>query len=247
MTDLPEQTRPQSPATTGAWGGATPGATTPGETTPGATTPGETTPGATTPAETTTAAAETTTAAAVPAETAGSAGPAPGGTTAHRIDAVRDRAEAVVERAGDAMERAAAASGRVATAMIDRLRNEAEYQADRGSTRIEDEVVEKIAGIAAREVPGVHDLGGDTARFFAAVKERVGLSEGGDRGVSARLDGRTARIGVTLVVEYGVPVYPVTEQVRAKVIEAVEGMLDLQVLEVNVVVDDVEVPEQHRR
>jgi uncharacterized alkaline shock family protein YloU len=235
MTDLPEQTRPQSPATTGAWGGATPAATTAGATTPGAATPGAASP------------AETTTAAAVSAETAEAGGPAPGGTTAHRIDAVRDRAEAVVERAGDAMERAAAASGRVATAMIDRLRNDAEYQADRGSTRIEDEVVEKIAGIAAREVPGVHDLGGDTARFFAAVKERVGLSEGVDRGVSARLDGRTARIGVTLVVEYGVPVYPVTEQVRAKVIEAVEGMLELQVLEVNVVVDDVEVPEQHRR
>jgi uncharacterized alkaline shock family protein YloU len=174
------------------------------------------------------------------------AGTATGETAAHRVDAVVDRAEAVVERAGDTMERAAAVSGRVATAAIDRLRNDAEYQADRGSTRIEDEVVEKIAGIAAREVPGVHDLGGDTARLFASVKERVGLGESGNRGVSARLDGRTARIEVTLVVEYGVQVHPVTQQVRAKVIESVESMLDLQVVEVNVVVDDVQVPEQHR-
>jgi uncharacterized alkaline shock family protein YloU len=158
--------------------------------------------------------------------------------------AAAERAEVVMDRAADAVERAAAVSGRVATAFVDRLRNDAEYAVDRGSTRIEDEVVEKIAGIAAREVPGVHDLGGDAARFFASMKERVGLGEAsrGIRGVSARLDGRTARIAVTLVVEYGTQVYPVTEKVRAAVIEAVERMLDLQVTEVNIVVDDVSAP-----
>jgi uncharacterized alkaline shock family protein YloU len=40
-----------------------------------------------------------------------------------------------------------------------------------------------------------------------------------------------------------VRVHPVTEQVRAAVIEAVERMLDLQVTEVNIVVDDVQVPD----
>jgi uncharacterized alkaline shock family protein YloU len=167
-------------------------------------------------------------------------------------DAVRERAgDAVeragdaVERAGDAVERAAAASGRVASTVVGRLRNDAELAAERGTTRIEDEVVEKIAGIAARAVPGVHDLGGDTARFFASVRDRVGLGEAGkaNQGVSARLAGRTAKIGVTLMVEYGVRVHPVTEQVRAAVIEAVERMLDLQVTEVNIVVDDVQVPD----
>lgn len=160
--------------------------------------------------------------------------------------AVAERAEVVIDRAGEVVERAAAASGRVATEVIHRLRNDAEYAVERGSTRIEDEVVEKIAGIAAREVPGVHDLGGDTARFLASVKERVGLGEAdhGKRGVAARLEGSTARITVTLVVEYGTPVRPVTEQVRAEVIEAVERMLDLQVAEVNIVVDDVAAPKQ---
>lgn len=155
-----------------------------------------------------------------------------------------DRAEVAMDRAGDAMTAAAAASGRVATAVIDRLRNDAEFLADRGSTRVEDEVVQKVVGIAARQVPGVHDLGGDTARFFASVKERVGLGEAeeGNRGVSVRLEGRTARVTVTLVVEYGIQVYPVTEQVRAKVIEDVESMLDLQITEVNIVVDDVAPP-----
>lgn len=166
------------------------------------------------------------------------------------VAAAAERAGVMFGQAGDAVqqaaERAAAVSGRVTTQVIDRLRNDAEYAVERGSTRIEDEVVEKIAGIAAREVPGVHDLGGDAARFFASVKERVGLGEGGkgNRGVSARLDGQTARITVTLVVDYGTQVRPVTEKVRVKVIEAVEGMLDLTVAEVNIVVDDVAAPDQ---
>jgi uncharacterized alkaline shock family protein YloU len=183
---------------------------------------------------------ESPTAAAAPAvlERAGDA-------VRERAEDVRERAGDAVERAGDAVERAAAASGRVASTVVGRLRNDAELAAERGTTRIEDEVVEKIAGIAARAVPGVHDLGGDTARFFASVRDRVGLGEAGkaNQGVSARLAGRTAKIGVTLMVEYGVRVHPVTEQVRAAVIEAVERMLDLQVTEVNIVVDDVQVPD----
>jgi uncharacterized alkaline shock family protein YloU len=158
---------------------------------------------------------------------------------------VAEQAGAMIERAGEAVERAAAASGRVASTVVGRLRNDAELAAERGSTRIADEVVEKIAGIAARGVPGVHDLGGDTARFFASMRDRVGLGEPGraNQGVSARLEGRTAKIGVTLVVEYGVQVHPVSQQVRAAVIEAVERMLDLAVTEVNLVVDDVQVPD----
>jgi uncharacterized alkaline shock family protein YloU len=183
---------------------------------------------------------ESPTAAAAPAvlERAGDA-------VRERAEEVRERAGDAVERAGDAVERAAAASGRVASTVVGRLRNDAELAAERGTTRIEDEVVEKIAGIAARAVPGVHDLGGDTARFFASVRDRVGLGEAGkaNQGVSARLAGRTAKIGVTLMVEYGVRVHPVTEQVRAAVVEAVERMLDLQVTEVNIVVDDVQVPD----
>ena len=148
------------------------------------------------------------------------------------------------ERAGDAIERAAAVSGRVASSVVDRLRNSAEVGGDRGSTSIADEVVEKITGIAVRSVPGVYDLGGDVARAFAAVRQRIGLGnadEDTDRGISVKLDGTRARVDITLVIEYGYPVHPVTAQVRAAVIGAIEKMLGLQVSEVNIVVDDVHV------
>lgn len=141
---------------------------------------------------------------------------------------------------------AGAAAGRFANHVVDRLRNNAELTADRGSTTIADEVVEKIAGIAARQAPGVYDLGGDVARVFAAVRERVGLGdaeEAGTRGVQVRLTGTSATIKVVIVVEYGSVVRTVAEAVRAEVILAVETMLGLDVTVVDIVVDDVHVEE----
>jgi len=113
--------------------------------------------------------------------------------------------------------------------------------AARGVTSVSDEVVEKIAGAAARSVPGVADLGGDVARFFNTILDKVGLDEVGDarRGVSADVKGSSAVINVVLVIDSGHVVTDVTEAVRAAVIEAVEKY-GLTVTEVNVTVDDIE-------
>jgi len=159
-------------------------------------------------------------------------------------DRVGERAGELADRAGEFAERAAGATGRIASQVVDRLRNNAELSAERGSTTIANEVVEKIAAIAAREVPGVYDLGGDVARLFASVKEKIGLGKGGedaDQGVSVRLEGNQAVVKLVVVIEYGFVVYSVTEKVRAKVISAVENLLGLEVTEVDIVVDDVHV------
>ncbi len=149
-----------------------------------------------------------------------------------------DKIEDAAHRASDAVERA-----------IGRVRNTAELAAERGVTSIADEVVGKIAGIAAREVDGVYDLGGDFARGFAFLKEAVGLgdADGGsesDRGVRVRLEGTTAAIDMTIVIEFGYVVHAVTDAVRVKVIASVETMLGLEVTEVNIRVDDVHVSDK---
>jgi uncharacterized alkaline shock family protein YloU len=155
-----------------------------------------------------------------------------------------ERAGEVAERVGDAVERATEATGRFAAQVVDRLRNNAEIQEERGTTTIANEVVEKIAGIAAREVPGVYDTGGDTARVISAVRERIGLGEAeADQGVRVRLEGKQAAVDITIVIEYGFVVYTVTEKVRAKVIGAIENLVGLEVTVVNILVDDVHVPE----
>jgi len=113
--------------------------------------------------------------------------------------------------------------------------------AAQGATSVSEEVVEKIAGSAARKVPGVADLGGDVARFFNSVLDRVGLESVGDarRGVSAEVKGTSAVINVVLVIAEGHVVAEVTEAVRAAVVAAVQGY-GLEVAAVNVKVDDIE-------
>jgi uncharacterized alkaline shock family protein YloU len=139
--------------------------------------------------------------------------------------------------------------GEAVSTLVTRLRNTAEIEDDdeRGRTIIADEVVQKIAGIAAREVPGVHDLGGQASRMFASLREKIGLAESdneeADNGVSVRLEGSTAKVELKLVIEFGYVVHSVTEAVRTKVISAVENMLGLEVVSVDIRVVDVNVPE----
>ena len=64
-----------------------------------------------------------------------------------------------------------------------------------GSTTIADAVVTKIVSIAAREVGGVHDLGGGAARTIGGVTQRVGV--GPDermRGVAVEVNGNPHRL-----------------------------------------------------
>jgi uncharacterized alkaline shock family protein YloU len=169
------------------------------------------------------------------------------------VDGVRERAGEVLEQAGSAVQDAAdavqdaagkayEATREAAGNLVTRIRNNATLPAARGHTTIANEVVEKIAGIAAREVPGVHDLGGDAARLVSAVRERLHLGEeSAAQGVSVKLEGKQAEITVVIVIEFGFQVFSVTEKVREKVISSVENLLGLEVTAVDVTVDDVHV------
>ncbi len=110
-----------------------------------------------------------------------------------------------------------------------------------GGTSVSAEVIEKIAGAAARQVEGVADLGGDVARFFDSVLDKVGLDQVGDarRGVHAEIKGRTLVITIVIVIEAGHVVGDVTEAVRVQAKEAVEKY-GLEVTKVDIKVDDIE-------
>ncbi|MFF3492158.1 Asp23/Gls24 family envelope stress response protein [Streptomyces sp. NPDC002795] len=116
--------------------------------------------------------------------------------------------------------------------------------ADRGRTSIADVVVVKIAGLAAREIPGVHDMGGGLSRTIGAVRDRVpGGRPNVGRGVKVEVGERQTAIDVDLVVEYGVPISDLARDVRENVISAVERTTGLEVVEVNVTINDVHLPE----
>ncbi|NMR20083.1 Asp23/Gls24 family envelope stress response protein [Cellulomonas fimi] len=116
-------------------------------------------------------------------------------------------------------------------------------QTPEGRTTIADGVVQKIAGLAAKEVAGVHALGGGTARTLGALRERIpGASQSTGQGVSVEVGETQAAIDLEMVTEYGVSIAEVAKAVRRNVIQTVEGMTGLQVTEVNVSVNDIHLP-----
>ena len=115
----------------------------------------------------------------------------------------------------------------------------------RGRTTIADGVVEKIAGIAAREVPGIHALGGGFTRTMGAVRDRIpGGHASAGRGVKVEVGEKQTAIDLQVVVSYGVSIREVAAEVRENVVAALERMTGLEVVEVNIAVNDVHLPDE---
>jgi uncharacterized alkaline shock family protein YloU len=115
-------------------------------------------------------------------------------------------------------------------------------QSDRGTTSIADAVVTKVAGIAAREVPGVHGMGGGVSRALGGVTQRVGLGDERTQGVSVEVGEREAAVDLTVTIDYGESIPQVSQQIRDNVIKRIEGITGLRVTEVNVQVNDLYFP-----
>lgn len=118
---------------------------------------------------------------------------------------------------------------------------------ERGTTRIEDSVVQKIAGIAAQEIEGVRLGGAASERVGGLVSSIPGVGGGGGaptRGVSVEVGEVEAAVDLTLRVAYGLPVPRVSEVVRRNVVNRIENLTGLRVTEVNVYVADVFFPQE---
>jgi uncharacterized alkaline shock family protein YloU len=110
-----------------------------------------------------------------------------------------------------------------------------------GKTEINDAVVAKVAGIAAREVRGVHALGGTAGRAIGALRDRVGQTNL-SQGISVEVGETQVAVDVTLTAEYPVALQEVAEDVREAVSKAIEGIVGMDVAEINVTIADVHVP-----
>ena len=126
----------------------------------------------------------------------------------------------------------------------DRPRNDV-LETEHGSTVIDDNVVGKIAGIAAREVSGVHNLGGGAARMWGAVRESLTASTNVQQGVNVVVENGHADVAVAIIAEYGVAIHELANAIRENVTIAVTRMTGLIVDRVDVTVHDVNLPEQN--
>jgi uncharacterized alkaline shock family protein YloU len=111
-------------------------------------------------------------------------------------------------------------------------------ETERGITTVADIVVAKMAGIAAREVAGVHELGTQFRRLVGRVRPGESLS----RGVNVEVGTRETAIDLVIVMDYGYSIPAVAQELRENVITKIETGTGLVVKEVNIEVSDLFVP-----
>lgn len=117
---------------------------------------------------------------------------------------------------------------------------------DLGVVRISNEAISTIASIAAMEVKGVCKMGGGTPRAIIDLCLRRFSS----RGVRIQMTDGEVKLTVSVVVEYGVDIPRVADEVQENVKRAVEKMAGLVPSEVDIIVEGVRpqpAPEKERK
>lgn len=115
----------------------------------------------------------------------------------------------------------------------------------KGKTTIAASVVQKIAGIATKEITGVYMMGGGVSRAFGAIRERIpGGGTSSTSGVQVEVGEKQAAVDLDIIVEYGAAIVDLAKAVRRNVIHGVERMTGLDVTEVNISVNDVHLPSE---
>ncbi len=120
-------------------------------------------------------------------------------------------------------------------------------QTDRGQTSVQDNVVAKVAGIAAQEVEGVRMGGGGSQAASGLISSLTGGNGGGQtRGVAVEVGEEEAAVDLTMTTEYGKSIPQLSETVRQNIVNRVENLVGLSVTEVNLTVTDVFFPQQEQ-
>jgi len=113
-----------------------------------------------------------------------------------------------------------------------------------GKISVAEGVVQKIAGMACREIAGVYSMGTSTTRAFGAIRQRIPGSSGPNvaQGVGVEVGETQAAIDLDIVIEYGASIADLGRSIQRNVKQSIERMTGLEVVEVNVAVDDVHLP-----
>ena len=107
----------------------------------------------------------------------------------------------------------------------------------RGKITLDEAVVATIAGLAARAVDGIHALG----------KSRlIPFGDNPTRGVAAEVGNKQAAFDLDVVVRYGTDIRKVASTLRHRISEEVLKMAGREVVEVNINVIDIKLPEEDK-
>ncbi|MFO8072202.1 MAG: Asp23/Gls24 family envelope stress response protein [Polyangia bacterium] len=104
----------------------------------------------------------------------------------------------------------------------------------KGVLTLDEDVVSSIAGLAAREVEGIAEVG------------KAGLISFGDdprRGIETEVGKIQAAFDVDVVIDYGSDISEVAKSLRSRIADEVKKMAGREVVEINIHVVDIRLPE----
>ena len=113
---------------------------------------------------------------------------------------------------------------------------------DSGSVKISDDVVAIIAGLSATEVKGIAGMSGG---IVGGLTEFVG-KKNPSKGVKVQVGEKEAAVDLHVIVEFGVRIPEVAQEVQRNVKKAIESMTGLSVVEINVHIQGVAFPNETR-
>ncbi len=108
-----------------------------------------------------------------------------------------------------------------------------------GTITFASEVIATIAGLASIDIPGVAGMSGGFVDGFAELLGRKNLT----KGVKVEVGAEEVAVDIAIVVEYGVIIMDVADNVQTSVIKAIETMTGLKVIEVNIAVQGIDISE----
>lgn len=107
----------------------------------------------------------------------------------------------------------------------------------RGKLTLNEDVVATIAGMAARQIEGIVSLG----------KSRL-IPFGDDvrRGIEAQVGNKQAAFDIDVVIAYGIDIRKVAAKLRHAIADGVNKMAGREVVEVNINVVDIKLPDDEK-
>ncbi|WP_336881322.1 Asp23/Gls24 family envelope stress response protein [Priestia koreensis] len=100
----------------------------------------------------------------------------------------------------------------------------------------EDQVIKKIAGIAANENKGILSMSGG---FMSGLTDRFRSTEDITKGINAEVGEKQVALDLKVIVEYGKNVPTIFSETVSRVKKAVFDITGLEVIEVNMHVEDI--------
>jgi uncharacterized alkaline shock family protein YloU len=103
----------------------------------------------------------------------------------------------------------------------------------KGTLKVSENAIRRIAEMVTREVPGVHDLGFMSSPVIHKIT-------GDNAYIYVRNIGGAVEIGINVIIKKGIKPQTVAENIQSAVKENVRDMLDIGVSKVNVQINDIQ-------